>query len=86
MTSIALTLIGKPGCHLCEDAKDTVTQVMGEYADRADITLEELSILDDSELHDRHWEEIPVLLVDGKQHTYWRVDAARLRAALDAAL
>ncbi|WP_187976911.1 glutaredoxin family protein [Mycetocola sp. JXN-3] len=86
MTSIALTLIGKPGCHLCEDAKDTVTQVMGEYADRADITLEELSILDDSELHNRHWEEIPVLLVDGKQHTYWRVDAARLRAALDAAL
>ncbi|RLP75656.1 glutaredoxin family protein [Mycetocola tolaasinivorans] len=86
MTTIALTLIGKPGCHLCEDARDTVNQVAAEYADRANITVEELSILDDPELHARHWEEIPVLLVNGKQHTYWRVDPTRLRQALQAAL
>jgi hypothetical protein len=27
-------------------------------------------------------EEIPVTFVDGRQHDFWRVDAARLRAAL----
>jgi hypothetical protein len=33
-------------------------------------------------LYDRYWEQIPVVLVDGEQHTFWRVDEARLRAAL----
>jgi hypothetical protein len=43
---------------------------------------EERSILDDPDLHDRYWEQIPVTLIDGEQHDFWRVDEARLRAAL----
>jgi len=74
-----LTLIGKPGCHLCDDARDIVTTVLTEFPDAA---LDELSILDDEALRDRYAEEIPVLLIDGAVHTYWRVDAERLRAAL----
>ncbi len=46
------------------------------------VTLEELSILDDAELNARYWDEIPVLMIDGAVHTIWRVDPARLRAAL----
>jgi len=42
----------------------------------------ERSILDDPELADLYWEQIPVTLVDGVQHDYWRVDPDRLRAAL----
>ncbi len=42
----------------------------------------ELSILDHPELAEKYWEQIPVVLVDGAQHTYWRVDAERLRTAL----
>ena len=37
---------------------------------------------DDPVLADRYWEQIPVVLVDGRQHDFWRVDPARLRAAL----
>ncbi|KQQ92986.1 thioredoxin [Leifsonia sp. Leaf325] len=74
-----LTLIGKPGCHLCDDARAVVTTVLTEFPDAA---LDELSILDDEALRDRYAEEIPVLLIDGAVHTYWRVDAERLRAAL----
>ena len=74
-----LTLIGKPGCHLCDDARAIVTTVLTEFPDAA---LDELSILDDEALRDRYAEEIPVLLIDGAVHTYWRVDAERLRAAL----
>jgi glutaredoxin-like protein DUF836 len=41
-------------------------------------------IADDPELAEEYWEQIPVTLVDGRQHDYWRVDERRLRAALGA--
>jgi len=71
-------LIGKPGCHLCDDAREVVARVTAELGER----FEERSILDDPDLHERYWEQIPVVLVDGAQHDFWRVDEARLRAAL----
>lgn len=82
---IRLTLIGKPGCHLCDDARDVVQAVIVEV-DAADdaprVHLDERSILDDAALAERYAEEIPVLLIDGEVHTYWRVDPVRLKTAL----
>ena len=43
---------------------------------------DELSILDDPDLQARYGEQIPVTLVDGEQHDFWRVAESRLRAAL----
>jgi hypothetical protein len=43
---------------------------------------EEKDITQDQRLHDEYWEQIPVVLVDGAQHTFWRVDEQRLRRAL----
>jgi len=74
-----VTLISKPGCHLCDAARAVVE---GVVAGLDGVELEELSILDDPGLRDRYAEEIPVVLIDGAQHTYWRVDPDRLRAAL----
>ena len=76
-----LTLIGKPDCHLCDDARAVVGTVLAEFAD-VDVTLEELSILDDPALRELYLEEIPVLLIDGRVHNIWRIDPERLRAAL----
>ena len=73
-----VTLVGKPDCHLCEAAREVVAAVCAETGD----TFVERSILDDPELADLYWEQIPVTLVDGTQHDFWRVDAARLRTAL----
>jgi glutaredoxin len=73
-----ITLIGKPGCHLCDAARDAVERVAAQTG--AD--WEELSILDDETLAEKYWEQIPVILVDGKQHGFWRVDEDRLRQAL----
>ena len=75
-----VTLVGKPDCHLCEAAREVVAAVCAETGD----TFVERSILDDPELADLYWEQIPVTLVDGTQHDFWRVDADRLRAALAA--
>ncbi len=54
-------------------------------ADHPDVPFEERSILDDPELLDAYVEEIPVVLIDDRVHTIWRVDETRLRTALAAA-
>ncbi|MGW0933107.1 glutaredoxin family protein [Streptomyces sp. NPDC002644] len=73
-----VTLIGKPGCHLCEDAEKVVAKV----CDGLGVPWEQKDITQDEELHRAYWEQIPVVLIDGRQHTFWRVDESRLRAAL----
>ena len=73
-----VTLIGKPGCHLCDDAREVIAQVCAQTGD----TWSEQSIEDDPALFDAYWERIPVVLVDGAPHDFWRIDPTRLRTAL----
>jgi glutaredoxin len=77
--------VTKPDCHLCDTARDVVAQVVAELADGASapsVDVREFSILDDAALAEEYAEEVPVVLIDGRVHTVWRVDPARLRAAL----
>jgi glutaredoxin len=73
-----VVLIGKPSCHLCDDAKAIIAKVCLEL----DVEWAELSIEDDPALASAYFELIPVTLVDGKPHDQWRVNEARLRTAL----
>ena len=73
-----VTLLSKPGCHLCDEARDVIAKVCAEIG--AEWT--EIDIRTDPALRERYWEQIPVTLVDGVQHDYWRVDPTRLREAL----
>jgi glutaredoxin len=73
-----VTLIRKPGCHLCDDAQAVVERVCGELG----VPWEQRDITEDATLHDQYWEQIPVVLVDGEQHTFWRVNEERLRREL----
>jgi hypothetical protein len=73
-----ITLLGKPGCHLCDDAREVIARVAGELGtpwDERDITQS------DDDLRE-YGEMIPVTLIDGIQHDFWRVDERRLREAL----
>ena len=84
---IELTLIGKPGCHLCDDAREAIAEVVTEFLQRhpeVEIVQIEQDISQDEQLAARYREEIPVLLIDGKMHNYWRIDAERLTRALFA--
>ncbi|MFM8896501.1 MAG: glutaredoxin family protein [Actinomycetales bacterium] len=76
--SARVVLIGKPACHLCDDAR----AVIAEVCDRLAVTWSETSIFDDPALYDEYWERIPVTLVDGRIHEIWRVDPAALERAL----
>ncbi len=73
-----IVLLGRPGCHLCDEARAVVEQVAGELG----VSWEERSIDDDPALRADYAEQIPVTFVDGRQHDFWRVDERRLRAAL----
>jgi glutaredoxin len=73
-----VVLFGRPGCHLCDDARvvvERVTTELGERYEERDITL------DPNDLQ-AYVESIPVVLVDGVQVDFWRVSEDRLRAAL----
>ena len=78
MPTSRITLITRPGCHLCDDARAVVSRV----ADDLGVTWEERSIDDDDALREQYWEQIPVTLVDGAPHDFWRVSEDRLRTAL----
>jgi glutaredoxin len=77
-TAPRVTLYSRPGCHLCDDARAVVEEVCGELGEH----YVEISIDDDPELRRRYGDEVPVTLVDGAQHDFWRVDRGRLRNAL----
>ena len=57
-----ITLIGKPDCHLCQDAAEVLDRVCGELG----LTWEKVSILEDPALYDEFWEKIPVVQVEGR--------------------
>jgi glutaredoxin len=68
----------KPGCHLCEDACAAVARIAAEY----DATWTAHDITGDPALM-RQWAEyVPVIVVDGAVHDWFRVRPDRLRAAL----
>ena len=81
-----LTLIGKPGCHLCDEARTVVEQVVRDLADEGvAVAVAERSILDEPDLDVRWHDDIPVVLIGTALHDRWRVDPARLREDLLAA-
>jgi glutaredoxin len=71
-------LYSKPGCHLCDDARVVIERVCAEVG----TSFAEVDITTDPALMKSYGEQIPVTFVDGAQHDFWRVDEARLRAAL----
>ncbi len=76
-----ITLISKPGCHLCDEARVVIERVARDLG----VQWVERSLFDDPDLSAAYSEQIPVILVDGEQHDCWSVDERRLRAALGTA-
>lgn len=75
-----VVVYSRAGCHLCDQAEAIVSQVCEE----ADVAWSRVDIDGDADLVRRFTEQVPVTFVDGAQHDFWRVDAARLRTALRA--
>ena len=78
MTPPTVTLYGRDGCHLCDEARAALIRVR----EHADFTLEEVDITRDDALHRRYLERIPVVAVAGQEQFEFFVDEAALEASL----
>ena len=69
-----VVLYSRPGCHLCEEARDMLV--------RAGAAFEERDIESDDALFRRYLERIPVIALDGEEAFELVVDEHALRARL----
>jgi glutaredoxin len=74
-----VTLYGKPGCHLCDEAR----QVVLGARDERGFELREVDVSLDPVLHGRYGERIPVVAIDGEEAFEFHVDPKGLRERLD---
>jgi glutaredoxin len=75
-----VTLLTRPGCHLCDDARAVIERVAADLGvpwSERDVTRSQADLAEYGEM-------IPVTLIDGIQHDFWRVDETRLRRALSS--
>ena len=73
-----MTLYGRPGCHLCDDALAVLERIRAD----APFALETVNIEDDDALLRAYLERIPVVALDGEEVYDYYVDEADLRARL----
>ena len=77
---IQLTLVVRQGCHLCEVAEGNLARVLDRFsAEYPDSGYEvELAEIDSNAEFEKYTDEIPVLLINGKQVAFWRIDEDRV--------
>ena len=73
-----VTVYSRSGCHLCDIAIDRIKSTMDELKFELDIKL----IDNDIKLQEEYGEQVPVMLIEGKVHDYWRVDLERFTKAV----
>jgi glutaredoxin len=73
-----VTLLTRGGCHLCEQAEQQLRALSSELG----FGYREVDVDSAAVLRDEFGDRVPVILVDGREHGYWRVEEPRLRAAL----
>lgn len=78
---LEVTLYSRPGCHLCEDAKEVMRPLLEEFGG----TLKEVNIDRDRELEEHYGLDIPVIFVGGHKAAKHRVDARQFRRQLEEA-
>ena len=77
-----LKVLGRPGCHLCEEAVAVLERLRADPA-LGDVILEQVDIEADEALLRTYLERIPVIALDGVELYDFAVDEADLRARLD---
>jgi glutaredoxin len=73
-----VTLVTRVGCHLCGHAEEVLRRLARELGYR----YREVDVDASEVLRDEYSDRVPVILIDGKEHGYWRVEEPRLRKAL----
>jgi thiol-disulfide isomerase/thioredoxin len=77
--TLVVTFYGRPGCHLCDEAREALLSLAGELGE---LELREVDIEGDERLLSAYLERIPVVAVDGEIVSELRLDPHELRARL----
>ncbi|MFT3901048.1 MAG: glutaredoxin family protein [Gordonia sp. (in: high G+C Gram-positive bacteria)] len=75
-----IVLLSRAGCSACDTARGDLTRIcadLGEGFDEVDV--DERAAAGDAELRAEYGDRLPVILLDGDEHSYWTVDEGRLR-------
>ena len=78
MSGPRLQLLTRQECHLCENAAATLEPIAAE----AGLVVTMLDVDANPELQAEYGDRVPVVLLDGREHSYFTVDVPRLRRDL----
>ena len=73
-----VVIYSRANCHLCEEAEKNVREVLVEIP----FDLEVIDINGNQELERLYGEEVPVTLINGAKHDYFRIDKKRFSEAI----
>lgn len=86
---VTVTFLERQGCHLCDEARTIVDAVVRDVnadpENETNVSVKMVDIDTDPELQSQYDWEVPVVLINERQHSFHRVDAKRLRSALQTA-
>ncbi len=78
-----VTLLTRAGCHLCAIALEQLTAICADYGIVPGSVDVDAAAATDPGLRAEYGDRVPVVLVDGREHSYFEVDELRLRATLN---
>jgi glutaredoxin len=78
--TIQIILYTRHGCHLCEE----VEAMLAKFAQRYALQITTIDIDTQPELIDKHGERVPVVMVNGKERFFGKVQAPLLQRVLQA--
>lgn len=78
MAEVVITLLTRPNCSLCGPVRRRIEAVAAQTG----AGWRELNIDEDPALREQYTDLVPVVLVDGVEHSHWRVDEANLAKAV----
>ncbi|MBB5154633.1 glutaredoxin family protein [Saccharopolyspora phatthalungensis] len=73
-----VTVMTREGCHACADAISDVRRICAELG----VSWSARDVDADAELRAEYGDRVPVILIDGAEHGYWKVEEDRFRRAL----
>ena len=74
----AVTLVTRVGCHLCQEAEATLRRGAAEVG----FAYREVDVDASEQLQAQYSDRVPVIVIDGREHGYWRVEESRFVRAV----
>lgn len=75
----AVSLLTRAGCHTCEVVQGQLAAILVDFGLTAEVVDVDAAAATDPDLRAEYGDRVPVVLLNGREHSYWDVDEARLR-------